>query len=36
MWEIWLAYRVGPVKIIKDSVDHQASYMQIGGQTYPK
>ncbi len=36
VWEIWLAYRVGPVKIIKDSVDHQASYMQIGGQTYPK
>lgn len=34
-WQIWLAYRIGPVKIIKDSIDHQASYMQIGGKTYP-
>ncbi|MBD3174692.1 MAG: hypothetical protein GF320_05910 [Armatimonadia bacterium] len=35
-WEMWLAFRIGPVKVVKDTVDHQATFMQIGGKTYPE
>jgi hypothetical protein len=34
-WTIWVAWRVGPVKIITGGIDHQAEYAIIGGHEYP-
>ncbi len=34
-WTLWLAYRVGPVKMLLDGVDYQATSGRIGATTYP-